>query len=135
MALINCPECGQEASDRASVCPKCAFPLSELRTDGTVRIKLYPSRETLGVNPHDYRVLGKVPMEITDRNWNVLWSGVRAENATFTVEKPTNILIYLGKRHICSSLVEAGKKYMLCQTSGFFKQTFHLTEVDVIDVG
>lgn len=29
MALINCPECGKEVSDRATVCPNCAFPLEE----------------------------------------------------------------------------------------------------------
>lgn len=133
MALITCPECGQEVSDRAAVCPKCAFPLSELRTDGIVKIKLYPSRETMGVNAHDYRVFGKIPMQITDQNRNVLWSGARIENATFKVEEPTNILILMNQKYICSALVEAGKKYMLCQTSGFFKQTFHLTEVDVID--
>lgn len=27
MALINCPECGQEVSDQAAACPKCAHPL------------------------------------------------------------------------------------------------------------
>lgn len=30
MALINCPECGKEVSDRASVCIHCGYPLSEL---------------------------------------------------------------------------------------------------------
>lgn len=28
MALITCPECGREVSDRASACPHCGFPLS-----------------------------------------------------------------------------------------------------------
>ena len=27
MALIECPECGWEVSDTATVCPKCAYPL------------------------------------------------------------------------------------------------------------
>jgi len=27
MALINCPECSKEVSDKATVCPSCAFPL------------------------------------------------------------------------------------------------------------
>jgi len=26
MALINCPECKSEVSDKAKQCPKCAFP-------------------------------------------------------------------------------------------------------------
>lgn len=28
MALIACPECGKQVSDKASACPKCAHPLS-----------------------------------------------------------------------------------------------------------
>lgn len=27
MALINCPECGHEVSDKAEECPKCGYPL------------------------------------------------------------------------------------------------------------
>jgi uncharacterized membrane protein SpoIIM required for sporulation len=29
MALIKCPECGNEVSDRAKSCPKCGFPTQE----------------------------------------------------------------------------------------------------------
>ena len=28
MALINCPECKNEVSDKAEKCPKCAFPIN-----------------------------------------------------------------------------------------------------------
>lgn len=28
MALIKCPDCGREVSDRASSCPQCASPLA-----------------------------------------------------------------------------------------------------------
>lgn len=31
MALINCPECGKEVSDKASVCIHCGFPLDEIK--------------------------------------------------------------------------------------------------------
>ena len=27
MALIKCPECGNEVSDKALSCPKCGFPI------------------------------------------------------------------------------------------------------------
>ena len=29
MALINCPECGKEVSDKAKNCPSCGYPLME----------------------------------------------------------------------------------------------------------
>jgi uncharacterized OB-fold protein len=31
MALINCPECGTEVSDKADKCPKCAYPINSER--------------------------------------------------------------------------------------------------------
>ena len=29
MALINCPECGTEVSEKADKCPKCAYPINK----------------------------------------------------------------------------------------------------------
>lgn len=29
MALIKCPECGKEISDKAAACPNCGCPASE----------------------------------------------------------------------------------------------------------
>lgn len=31
MALITCPECGQQVSDKAEVCIHCGYPLSKIR--------------------------------------------------------------------------------------------------------
>ena len=31
MSLIKCPECGKEFSDKASACPNCGCPISEIR--------------------------------------------------------------------------------------------------------
>ena len=28
MAIIKCPECGKEISDKANICPNCAYPLN-----------------------------------------------------------------------------------------------------------
>ena len=32
MALIKCPECGQEISDQATSCPNCGCPMKEKHT-------------------------------------------------------------------------------------------------------
>lgn len=36
MALINCPECKTEVSDKAEKCPKCAFPLNSINNGPAV---------------------------------------------------------------------------------------------------
>lgn len=51
MALMRCPECGREISDKAGACPHCGFPISqEIEKD---EIKLicpqFPSDLSLGV--------------------------------------------------------------------------------------
>ncbi len=40
MALINCTECGNEVSDKASACPKCGAPIA-----------LYPQTQHLTASP------------------------------------------------------------------------------------
>ncbi|MDE5803214.1 MAG: zinc-ribbon domain-containing protein [Lachnospiraceae bacterium] len=30
MALIKCPECGKEISDKASSCPGCGYPINKI---------------------------------------------------------------------------------------------------------
>jgi len=34
MALISCPECGRQVSDKASACPQCACPLGAVSVGG-----------------------------------------------------------------------------------------------------
>jgi hypothetical protein len=46
MALINCPECGKEISDKAISCPNCGMPLSkeisQLEQKNEVQVELLP---------------------------------------------------------------------------------------------
>lgn len=37
MALIKCPECSREVSDRSKVCIHCGFPLDEIETNTELR--------------------------------------------------------------------------------------------------
>lgn len=130
MALIKCPECSKEISNKASACPNCGCPLSEMVKGGTVRIKmpnnivegwagLFSSRKAL----------------VKDDNGSVLWEGSHGENASFTIDEPTNILIELGGwANPVSGIVEPKRKYSLVQDMGVhILATFRLTEVDLID--
>lgn len=50
MALIKCPECGKEISDKASACPNCGMPLrSEDR--GTYDITITRKKQWFLINP------------------------------------------------------------------------------------
>lgn len=37
MSLIICPECGKKFSDKAKVCPNCAFPIDEIIKNKTIK--------------------------------------------------------------------------------------------------
>lgn len=45
MALISCPECGTEVSDKAEKCPRCAYPIKPIpskviiQNDSPVEVK------------------------------------------------------------------------------------------------
>lgn len=36
MALITCPECGKEISDKAGICPNCGCPITNNLVGGGV---------------------------------------------------------------------------------------------------
>ncbi len=40
MALIKCPECRSEVSDRADKCPKCAYPLDKNTSSKVKEVQL-----------------------------------------------------------------------------------------------
>ena len=150
MALISCPECGKQVSDKASVCPDCSFPLDSLRTDGSVKIKLA------------FRLLSNsAPIKslkctISDaKTGQELWSGVSGEIASFDITDKTDIIIRYKKQGMyqyedLNAAVSANKRYQVvlsenkagCFTSFLSGLTLgavkcpivlRITEVDVID--
>ena len=44
MALIKCPECGKEISDKAMQCIHCGYPLSQLLSNSNADIQLSDSQ-------------------------------------------------------------------------------------------
>lgn len=130
MALIKCSECGKEISSKAAACPYCGCPIEATVKKGIVRIKmpnnivegwvgLFASRDAI----------------VKDKSGKTLWQGQHGENAKFTVNEPTHIIIELGSwANPCEGLVEPNRKYSLVQDMGaHWLATFRLTEVDIID--
>lgn len=130
MALIKCPECGKEISDKAAACPNCGCPVAEMTTSGIVRIKM-PNNIVQGWAG----LFSSRKASVTDNHGKVLWEGQHGENAEFTIDEPTKITINLGGwANEVAGTVYPKKKYSLIQDMGVHMlATFRLTEVDVID--
>lgn len=130
IALIKCPECGREISDKANSCPNCGCPLADMTTSGTVRIKIPNNIATGWVG-----LLSSRNATIKDESGHVLWTGKHGENARFTLDHPTKIIIELGSwANPVQGMVEPKRKYSCVQDRGVHMlATFRLTEVDVID--
>lgn len=45
MALIACPECGKEVSDKAENCPNCAYPIAKKEAKPALPVMLWDSEE------------------------------------------------------------------------------------------
>ena len=130
MPLINCPDCGKEVSDKAKACIHCGCPLEELQKSGPVRIKI-PNNIVEGW----IGLFSSRRAAIFDTDENLLWEGKHGENASFIIEKPTDIVIDLGGwANSVEGTVYPKKKYSLVQDMGVHMfATFRLTEVDFID--
>lgn len=140
MALIICPECGQQVSDKAKTCIHCGMPIE---VDNSTRIKLYKWVAS-SMKPTTCEV------EIT-LNGKTLWSGDAGSVATFEIPQKLNIHILAKK--VCANgpfvysrdvhldfMVEPAKRYEIYLAQASFlndmsKGKYAIRLVDVIDSG
>lgn len=54
MALINCKECNKEISDKATACPNCGVPLSEIANSNITNYK----DESTGISKSTAALIG-----------------------------------------------------------------------------
>ena len=127
MALINCPECNKEVSDKAKICPNCGFSISDASND-VVRIK---------IDQHP-QLLGQL-VTIKDVSGNIL---VKNAHSGSIVDIPTKdditIVFYtgLGITPMCLTKVSPknGGKYRASWGAGIFSpQINSCSKVDVLD--
>jgi len=104
--------------------------IEEISTVGTVRIKM-PNNVVEGM----VGLFSSRRAAVTDSRGKLLWEGKHGENASFTVDGPTDIVIDLGSwANKIEGTVQPRRKYSLVQDRGMHMlATFRLTEVDVID--
>ena len=130
MAIIKCPECSNEISDKAKACIHCGCPLEEFQSSGPVRIKM-PNNIIKGI----IGLWESRRAAVSDKMGKLLWEGQHGENATFVIDEPTEIVIDLGSlANNVKCTVYPNKKYSLVQDMGIhWNYTYRITEVDVID--
>lgn len=138
MALINCPECGKQISDKAASCPNCGYPIADQpittrAMTGDALIKI-PNTERFASGWVGLFCSKKAMITSGGR---MIWEGHHGETARLKIEKPTKIEIDLGGMvNNIFGEVEPGKRYELVQDQGVHMlATFRLSEVDVIDSG
>ena len=83
MALIKCPECGKDVSDRAESCPNCGCPVES--PSGTVKIMLPVFDRQSTFTPNQ-----QVTISFDGK---ILWEGVAGDVAEVYLEKATYLTI------------------------------------------
>lgn len=130
VALIECPECGKQVSDKAGSCPNCGCPIEDLSTSGQVRIQI-PS--TQQIQPGLVGALSSKAAVVKSGS-ETLWSGKHGQTAVFDIDGPTKITITLGTwANPVVGTVKPRRRYQLVQDCGIhMKATYDLTEIDII---
>lgn len=127
MAMIKCPECGHDVSDKAKACPHCGFAVADNRPNGYIRVKLTCIRNRAQ----------KVSILSTK---GFLWEGSTGQIAEFYLDAPTDVCIkyhsFSGNlRTQCTTYIDPakGKCYQVQIFLGAFKNKICLNRVDIID--
>lgn len=96
-AIIQCPVCGREVSNKALSCPGCGHPIASMQKSGEVAIKI-------GIIKAKNTIQYDQDVVIKDKQGNLLWEGKAGDIARFTVDEPLQIEIdYLFKSFILYS--------------------------------
>lgn len=129
MALIKCPECGKEVSDKASQCIHCGYPISSINNQSQFKnVKIKIGTFMAGTT----RVFEK-------QSNRKLWEGKAGTVASFDVEGPVSVFVTWGlsKKGSPEStrIVEPGKSYELTMVNAglFGLPRVVFNEIDHID--
>ncbi len=129
MALIKCPECEKEVSDRANACIHCGFPLAQTKSELIVRGK----RTGDAIIKHIYFLYS---------DGDLFDEVLPGEVKRYIINQPIKLIlghkkggfIYSAVRDSDPVVVEPGKVTRLEASVGQgFMPKYLLSEVDVID--
>lgn len=100
MALIKCPECGKEISDKASICPNCGCPINtENAGPKLVHSKQnYVKIKIPFFNDKSRSFSSRANMvNIKNKNGTVIWRGPSNSTASFELQEETDAVFTVEK--------------------------------------
>ncbi len=131
MAMIKCPECGRDVSDRANSCPNSGFPIASSKPNGSVMIKLSVLKSTARLNNQKVSI---------SSGGKILWQGTSGEIAELYFDGATNITVkyHMSLNHHageCTGVVDPAKtkRYNVTARQGIMCTKLVLQPVDVLD--
>lgn len=119
MALIRCPECGRNVSDRAQACPECGCPIATEKKNTTVAIQF----------DCGCMIKMKIIDAYTEREY---WEGRDKQVASFQINQPTDVRIGTKLSGKTSYHIEPGKLYRYHLVPGIWANGYALSEVSSI---
>lgn len=137
--LINCPECGAQVSNQASVCPRCGI---KIQGASTVRLKINAQKVLMFGAATGPRLV--LDVSIFDSTGKTLYKGKTGQGNTCTlndITEPTILTIKVGKNIMTihgtfQVTVYPGKKYVINSrygnSTGALKD-FSINEVEMFD--
>lgn len=112
MALIKCPECGKQVSDKAATCPNCGVAIAKMLSDEVmIQVDRDPSQPFLGTI-----------VDIKDSMGRVLATGKAGAVISFKTKQPVAITFnIITKKNMCPTTVRPGCKYKATWSAGLFQ--------------
>ena len=125
MALIKCPECGQDVSDKAAQCPRCGYPIAEMMSEKTAKLKMMPVLQAGGIM--------KIHIINTETGED-LGNGINESVIEVKIDKPTTVRLSWGQIvpqwKNATFTIEPNKKYVFVWIPGFFNPKLDCHVVD-----
>lgn len=126
MALITCPDCGAQVSDRAKNCIHCGAPL--IAEENVLKIKTPKNQEVVVNVVYDF---------YDDHTGKRLASATKNSLVTIKLDAPTRIRAHrsgLGWKDFYLDYTPRGlSKYQIVQKKSFMKEWMEFQEVEVFD--
>lgn len=105
MAMIKCPECGAEISDRAINCIKCGCPINNVLSNVVISFE------------QSYAIRYRCTVSCNGKEY----SCKQGESVEVPVSKPTEVTITIsGGNGSTSTTIYPGRRYRVKNGGGFF---------------